>query len=234
VGCTITFNFTVTDSSSGSALSGATVKVLSSTGSVVATGTTDGSGKVSLVVSGVDSYTYSVADSGYTTGTGNLPPASCGDTTSMPVTLGADTGIVAWGCTNMPVVYHVSESYYGITASINYDYIRKGWCVGGNTTAVGPIPFSFPGGQGCSSVSTDLYLILAGSSAPIINYYYPAFGFCPADPTVYSDHQQSILPTGSPTTTVDCSTKTATYTFTAPSTQTLYPTGTVVTLTFTR
>jgi hypothetical protein len=108
VGCAITYNFTVTDSSSAAALSGATVKVLSSTGSVVATGTTDGSGKVSLVVSGVDSYTYSVADSGYTTATGTLS-ATCGAIVAVPVAMSVAgctttfTGSVITSCNSSPV-----------------------------------------------------------------------------------------------------------------------------------
>jgi hypothetical protein len=85
--CVITLLFVVTDSSSGDPIAGVTVEVKGSSGDVVATGATDGDGQVTLIVFGLDAYTYEATDTGYTTAMGTVAGATCGATVETDVAL---------------------------------------------------------------------------------------------------------------------------------------------------
>jgi hypothetical protein len=96
--CIIEWDFTVTDSVTHVPISGATVDVLDSLGAIVATGTTNGAGEVTLFVFKDDTYSYTVTETGYTSAMASLS-GTCGDIVAVPVALAAIICVVEFDFT---------------------------------------------------------------------------------------------------------------------------------------
>lgn len=137
-GCTITVTFTVTDSGTGSPVSGATVDLISSGSVDLATGTTDGSGLATLTTSTEDTYTYSVSKTGYATATGTVGAGHCGDT--LDVTAALTAAIPSVCCpSGLPTSFTIHDSQKSFTGTMTYDAVLGNFygCVLQHTTGGG-------------------------------------------------------------------------------------------------
>jgi len=148
--CWITFAFTVTDSVTSADIVGAAVDVFDSGSVLVASGVTDSSGFCSLAVFVIDTYTYSVSDSGYTTATGSCPSVLCGDVDAIPVSLVPSSCSVTFtghleGCNSFVIIGSV------VTA-----FTHPGGVSIGSGTSNGSGDFSITGSMPVADTSIDI------------------------------------------------------------------------------
>jgi hypothetical protein len=116
-GCRILVNFTVTDSGTSAAISGATTDVISPTPTTVGTATTDAGGLSTVEVNNADTFTYRVTATGYGSATGTIGALACGDVFAQSVTLTAAVQTTLCAAA-LPLTLGFQSNYLGTTVTL--------------------------------------------------------------------------------------------------------------------